>query len=202
MIKNIIFDVGNVLFEYRWIEALMDTGLSREEANETGKKVFDEKLWVAFDAGDINVPDLIEEFGKLYPNVKENIAQFILHPERMPIPRPEVWDKIRVLKNKGYKIYLLSNYSEHLFSNHTAGCQFMEDIDGRVVSYEVHQVKPDADIYMSLINKYGLKTEESIFLDDRAENTDTAEKLGIKSFTIKSREHVNEILQNFIDNGI
>ena len=90
MIKNIIFDVGNVLFEYRWIEALMDTGLSREEANETGKKVFDEKLWVDFDAGNINVPDLIEEFGKLYPDVKNNIAEFILHPERMPISRPEV----------------------------------------------------------------------------------------------------------------
>lgn len=202
MIKNLIFDVGNVLLEYRWIDALMDTGLSREEAVATGEIIFGDKLWVMFDAGNIEVSELIEEYGKKYPDVKDNIAQFVLHPERMPLPRQEVWDKIRLLKKDGYKVYLLSNYSEFLFTAHTTGRQFMEDVDGRVVSYEVHQVKPEADIYMSLMDKYALKPEECLFFDDRPENTETAQKLGIKSYTIESREHLNGVLENIIDKKV
>ena len=48
MIKNLIFDVGNVLFHYRWLEALVDTGMTKEQAAETGPKIFDETpLWRA-----------------------------------------------------------------------------------------------------------------------------------------------------------
>ena len=67
MLRNIIFDVGNVLLEYRWIEAIQDTGLSREKALDAGSKVFENRLWVEFDAGNILKDDLIKEYGKLYP---------------------------------------------------------------------------------------------------------------------------------------
>lgn len=202
MIKNLVFDVGNVLFEYRWIEALMDTGLSRDKALEAGRVIFEDKLWIMFDAGDIGVDDLIAEFGKKYPEYSENIADFILHPERMPIPRPEVWDKIRTLKNKGYKIYLLSNYSEHLFSSHTAGAQFLEDIDGKLVSYMVHQVKPDREIYESLLARFDLNPAECIFFDDRPENIQAGEEVGIKGRIVESRECINEMLQEMIDSKL
>lgn len=199
MIKNLVFDVGNVLFEYRWIEALMDTGLNREDAVEAGKIIFGDPLWIMFDAGNIDADNLIIEFGKRYPEYKDNIAEFIRHPERMPIPRPEVWDKIRTLKNKGYKIYLLSNYSEYLFSSHTAGAQFLEDIDGKLVSYMVHQVKPDRDIYESLLQRFDLKPEECIFFDDRPENIQAGEEVGIKGRIVESREGINNLLQELID---
>jgi len=203
MITNLIFDVGNVLFHYRWKEALMDTGMTREEADEAGRKVFDETpLWREFDAGNITLSDLIEEYGKLFPDIKDNIAEFVTRNERMPLDRPEVWEKMAVLKKKGYKIYLLSNYSEYLFTNHTKGKPFMDLLDGKVVSYEVHETKPDRPIYRELMRRYDLKPEECVFFDDREENTKTAEELGIKSFTVMSREHINELLEDIIEHGI
>lgn len=203
MITNLIFDVGNVLFSYRWKDALIDTGLNEDNVEEAGRKIFDDNhLWVDFDAGLITVEGLIEEYGKLYPELKENVADFLLHPERMPIERPEVWEKMKVLKEKGYKIYLLSNYSEYLFDSHTKGKPFMDILDGRIVSYEVHQVKPGEEIYKSLLEKYNLVPEECIFFDDRPENTEMAEKLGIKSVTVESREHINDVLETIIKNGV
>ncbi len=178
----------------------MDTGLTREQAMDAGPKIFDETpLWREFDAGNIDLDGIIEGYGELFPQYKDNIAEFIIKAERMPIDRPEVWDKMKVLKDLGYRIYLLSNYSDYLFNAHTKGKAFLNYLDGRVVSYEVHQTKPDADIYKTLLAKYDLKPEECVFFDDREENTATAISLGIKSYTIENREHINEILQHLID---
>ena len=202
MLRNIIFDVGNVLLEYRWIEAIQDTGLSREKALDAGNKVVDNRLWVEFDAGNISKDDLIKEYGKLYPMYEENIREFINNADRMQLAREEVWERVHKLKEKGFKIYLLSNYSEYLFNIHTKGVPFMDDLDGRLVSYEIHQVKPGREIYETLLKRYDLDAGECLFLDDRKENTDTAESLGIKSITIESRQHVNSVLDDILNTKI
>ena len=75
----------------------------------------------------------------------------------------------------------------------------MDDIDGKVVSYEIHEMKPDKVIYEHLLAKYGLKPEESVFFDDRSENTAAAEELGIKSYTITSKEYLNSILDEYLE---
>ncbi len=68
------------------------------------------------------------------------------------------------------------------------GADFLNNIDGMVVSYQIHKIKPDLAIYNYLIEKYSLNTDECIFFDDRQINTQAAESLGIKSVTITSKE--------------
>ena len=103
------------------------------------------------------------------------------------------------LWDKGYKIYLLSNYSDYLFNRHTEGKAFLDYIDGKVVSYEVHYTKPQKEIYEILLSKYKLKPEESLFFDDREENVQTAVSLGISGCVVKSREHINKELEKLIN---
>ena len=198
MIKNIIFDIGNVLMEYRWAEALEDTGLSKETAQDIWTQMFDDNLWVMHDAGTATTDDLIKQFGARFPEYAKNIEEFLIHGERMHIKRPEIWEKVHTLKQLGYGIYLLSNYSEYLFKIHMKDAAFMDDIDGKLVSYEVNQVKPDRDIYETLLDRFSLDPRDCIFLDDRKENTDTAKALGIESITIESRKHLNEVLDELI----
>ena len=104
------------------------------------------------------------------------------------LPQKEGQKRLHLLKEKGYKIYLLSNYSKDLFEKHTKGADFLNNIDGMVVSYQIHKIKPDLAIYNYLIEKYSLNTDECIFFDDRQINTQAAESLGIKSVTITSKE--------------
>ena len=106
---------------------------------------------------------------------------------------------MKLLKDKGYKIYLLSNYSDYLFNRHTEGKAFLDYIDGKVVSYEVHYTKPQKEIYEILLSKYNLKPEESLFFDDREENVQTAVSLGISGCVVKSREHINKELEKLIN---
>lgn len=188
MIKNIIFDVGEVLLEYRWKDMLMDYGCSEGEAIRLGTLIFSEELWQQLDIQNEPTESIIKKYEEKYPNDAKAIRWFIEHGEYMHVPRQDVWVKLHLLKEKGYKIYLLSNYSKDLFEKHTKGADFLNNIDGMVVSYQIHKIKPDLAIYNYLIEKYSLNTDECIFFDDRQINTQAAESLGIKSVTITSKE--------------
>lgn len=201
MIKNIIFDVGEILLGYRWKDMLMDYGLTEEEAIKVGELMFNDSLWNTLDLAILPEEEIIREYQKKYPKQAESISWFIKHGEKMHVARPDVWEKIPKLKEKGYGIYLLSNYSETLFKKHTADASFVQEIDGMVVSYQVHITKPDSRIYSYLLDKYNLYPEECIFFDDRAENTEAANKMGIKAITITSKEQLLELLNKMIENN-
>ena len=198
-IKNLIFDVGNVLLEYRWNQMLLDYGLSKEEAAVAGPLFFEHDIWKELDYGNISVEEVICLYEKALPQYAGLIRWFLTNLELMPIARKDVWEKVHALKKKGYKIYLLSNYNKDFFDTHTKGADFLNDIDGKVVSYEIHKIKPDPAIYEYLLEKYDLKPEESVFFDDRLENTEAAEKLGIKSYTITSKEYLLDVLDMFLN---
>lgn len=116
MIKNLIFDLGDVLMEYRATEMLMDYGLSREEALALDDLMFYDPLWAILDKGTMTNEEVIAGYAKKYPKHADAIGWFIRHGEYMHVPRPKVWKRVHELKEKGYRIYLLSNYSERFLS--------------------------------------------------------------------------------------
>ena len=188
MIKNIIFDVGEVLLGYRWKEMLMDYGLKESEAIRVGNLIFNDNLWTQLDMQSEPTESIIKKYELKYPDEAVVIRWFIEHGELMQVKRYDVWDKVHTLKQACYKTYLLSNYSKDLFEKHTKDAVFLNDIDGMVVSYQIHKIKPDPDIYRYLLQKYSLKAEECIFFDDRNDNTVAAQKLGIQAVTVESKD--------------
>lgn len=188
--QNIIFDVGDVLLEYRWKDMLVeDYGMTEERAVQIGKSMFDDPLWSGLDLGN-PLEETICRYEKKYPEYAKEIRWFLTHGEKMHVKRPEVWEKVHELKKAGYGIYLLSNYSEDLFNKHTKGASFLDDIDGKVVSYEIQKIKPDPQIYLYLLEKYQLNAEECLFFDDREQNTEGAEKVGIPAITVCSQKQL------------
>ena len=188
MIKNIIFDVGGVLFSYRWREAMVDAGFSLEAAEEYGSNIFDDPLWQDLDRQIVPYWDKVEELANKYAPWHDAVIEFLTNVEKMPIDRPKVWEKVAYLKKKGYKLYILSNYSEYMFSRHTKDKPFMELMDGIMVSYMIHELKPNPPIYNALIEKYQLNKDECIFFDDRTENVQGAIDVGIAARVVKDEE--------------
>lgn len=197
--KNIIFDVGEVLLDYRWKEMLMDYGLPEDEAFRVGSQVFKDpdNSWRAFDMG-ATEEEMIELFCKKYPADAEAVTWFIRHGEYMHVARPKVWKLVHTLKENGYGIYLLSNYPETLFKKHTQYADFMDDIDGLMVSYMIKEAKPDRAIYDALCQKYGLNAQECLFFDDRIENVDGAKRAGMDAIQVISQEQLIEELEKLI----
>lgn len=195
--KTIIFDVGGVLLSYRWQDMLKDYGIKEEDIPRLGREMFEdsEDLWVQLDYALIPVEEIISRYKEKYPLDGEAIAWFIRHGEYMPIARPTIWKLVHRLKEAGYQIYLLSNYSENLFIKHTQYADFMKDIDGLVVSYMIHEIKPHPPIYEALVEKYQLNKEDCLFFDDRLENVNGAIAVGIDARQVLSIEGLENDLK-------
>lgn len=185
MIRNIIFDVGDVLLKYRWRDMLTkDHGLSPERAELIGQHMFESPYWSILDLGTESDEEVLTHFGQCFPDEIDDIVWFHDHADLMPVDRPAVWEAVHTLKEKGYRLYILSNYSKYLIDIHTAGKPFVQDFDGGLVSYEIHRIKPDPYIYTALLEKYDLPADECFFYDDRPANTAAAVDLGIESYTV------------------
>ena len=152
-------------------------------------------LWHEFDLGNLSAQQAAKELGEEYPEDAEVISWFILHGEYMPLPRLRVWEMVHLLKLQGYRIYVLSNYPEELFHKHTQYADFMQDLDGRVISYEVHMGKPELPIYRELLGRYQLIPQECLFFDDRKENILGARACGMYGRQVFSQEGLLEDLE-------
>ena len=91
MIQTIIFDVGEVLLEYRWLEMLTDYGLSEADASVIGKTIFADPLWDELDLGIRSRTDIIQDFEQKYPQYKKEISWFLNHGEYMHVPTARRW---------------------------------------------------------------------------------------------------------------
>ncbi len=190
MVKNIIFDIGNVLVSFRWRELMRDLGISEEVQEVFKKTVFESPWWGELDHGikeESEVISLLREDNKSYYDefdlVWENRGRLV-----EPYSYAKQW--IDELKAKGYRVYLLSNYPRDLFKMHEeSGCfPFADSVDGRVVSGFVKMVKPNEDIYEYLVDKFALRADECVFIDDREDNVETARRLGMRGIVFESYE--------------
>ncbi|MCR4705332.1 MAG: HAD family phosphatase [Lachnospiraceae bacterium] len=195
-IRNLIFDVGSVLIGYRWKEMLLiNRCMSPERAQVFGSTVLQDPMWALFDLDELPEEEIVAKYVEKYPDFAEDFRWFVKNCHLMPTMRPRVWEEVHRLKVSGYRIYLLSNYSKRFFTIHTKDASFFDDLDGMMVSYMVHQIKPNPPIYQALLDRYDLNPGECIFFDDKAENTQTAETLGMDILTVESEEHLLDFLR-------
>lgn len=190
MIKNVILDIGDVLLDYRWRDILEEEGMEPAQAQELGRYIFEHPAWLEMDYGRISMEEAQAQMCAQRPQWREQITALFARTQEMPVARPEVWEWVYRLKDKGYGIYLLSNYSPALFQCHTRIIPFMKEIDGQVISGYVGMIKPEPGIYLYLLEKYQLEANECIFFDDRIQNIEGARKVGIQGVCTSTSQAV------------
>lgn len=203
MIKNIIFDIGGVLVEFSPEKILRKMGLPEKEVLEIAKTTSLGPHWKELDRG---VMSKEEVFELMLSETKEEYkadARRFLYDEVLSTVKSfdysEEW--LRELKSRGYNIYLLTNYPDWMFDYHwTNTFTFTKSVDGKVVSAVVKQIKPDEEIYTTLLKKYNLIPEESVFIDDKAENIQTAKALKINGIQFTNINDVKNKLNSLLEN--
>lgn len=193
MLRNILFDVGYVLVDYTWKDSFKafgydEDGVKRLSAGIFGGGVQGEALtlWQRYDNGEVSDAEVRADILRRFPADGPVLTWFFDNDADWCTVRHDLADRIAPLKEKGYGIYLLSNYPDRLWQLHVANRPFHAFVDGEVVSYAEHMGKPDPRLYQCLLTRYRLKAEECLFLDDRAENTLAAQRLGIQTLTLDS----------------
>lgn len=196
-IRNIIFDIGNVLVRFDPLDYLVRT---YEEDFETIKllhlNVFASEEWKLLDQGLITTEEAIARIEERIPEYKETVEKIMRTWETFLIE--EITTSVYFLKKfkeMGYQIYALSNYPERGFLYTESTFPIFKLFDGKVISYDVREVKPGNRIYEILLDKYQLKAEECIFIDDTRANIETAESMGMKGIHYL---HSNQLMDLYL----
>ncbi len=201
MIRNIVFDIGNVLAAFRWEDYIRyDLGYPEEVVKTFGERFIVHPLWDEFDLGARETDDIIADMKATVPEYRDEVNAFF---ERITdivetYPYSRIW--IQGLKQRGYRVYLLSNYPRRTFRIHEhEKFDFVDLIDGKVVSGFECLSKPDPEIYRLLLERYQIKAEECVFLDDRQVNIDAAVRLGMQGILFTGYEDASRKLEKILN---
>ena len=182
MIKNVVLDMGNVLLDFR-PEYVMDQFCSSEEEKDViRRELFEGPEWPLGDRGDIKDKDRFDLVKVRVPEkYHEALKNCALHWDICMDPLDGAKEFCETVKEKGYKIFVLSNASD-LFYVYFPKFLPLDFFDGVFVSSDYLMLKPDVEIYKTFLDKYGLKGEECLFIDDRQDNIEGAGKAGLNTF--------------------
>lgn len=198
MIRNIVFDVGYVLLDYTWRDQFRkwydEEGVARLSRTLFGGGIpaGERGMWDKYDFGLVTDEEVRSACIGRLPKDREALEWFFDNSAGWCVLRHDMADRIRPLKEKGYRVYLLSNYPKTLWEQHICSRDFYPLLDGETVSWAEHFGKPEERFYRILLERYDLKAEECLFLDDRRENTEAAEALGFRTFTLDSEDSRRE----------
>lgn len=188
MIKTVIFDIGNVLTAFSWQKHFDSFGYTADIVDRLGKATVLSAQWCEYDLGNLSDEEILELFIKNDPEIETELRHSLQDVrgilERCDYAIP--W--IKELKEKGYQVLFLSNFSEKVLRECSHVMDFLPHTDGGVFSFKVHLIKPDAAIYEEILKQYNLIPEECVFIDDTFPNITAAENLGIHGIHFKNRE--------------
>ena len=180
MIKNVIFDCGQVLIRYNETEIAAHYVDNPEEAEFLGRIAMARKYWNRFDEGTLTEADYLEQVKTELPEHLHKAVEKLVWGWIKACPMIDgMEDIVRDVRKAGKKLYLLSNFNQRL---RTEPYPILSEFDALVISGEINKVKPDRAIYDYLLNTYALNPEECIFIDDNPANIAMAESLGITGY--------------------
>jgi putative hydrolase of the HAD superfamily len=189
MIKNVVFDIGKVLIGFDWDRYI--AGLFDEEtASHVTAAMFGGSDWKELDRAVLSVDEIVERFHAAGRGYEEAIDEAFARVGECVARRDWVIPLVDSLRERGYRVYFLSNMSEHVMGSNPEAYDFVDHMDGGVFSCHVRLIKPDPAIFHALFDKYGLTPEECLFVDDQPDNIWASKKLGMKAIRYRDPEQL------------
>lgn len=199
MINTVIFDIGMVLIDFCWRDMLHGFGLEGEDFEKVANATVRNQEWNEFDKGLVSVEEIIDIFAKEAPEYRPYIAKIFEDPTKMIDQYDYAKPWIKELKDRGYKVYILSNWSKPTYH----ACldnelDFLPLVDGAVFSFQEHVIKPDKKIFEIICDRYKINPSEAVFLDDNEANVISSREFGLNTIHFKSYEQGRAELEELL----
>ncbi len=195
MIKNIVFDIGNVLADFRWEGFLEDKGFDRSMVERIGKASVNSSYWHEFDRGIMSFDEIFNGFVSNDPEIEKELHKAFDDFKGIVTKRDYSIPWIESIKAAGYKTFYLSNYPERIYNDCREALDFTDHCNGGILSFMEKKVKPDHDFYRLLTDRYGLIPEECVFMDDLEANVKAATECGFNAFVFTDKKSAEESLK-------
>lgn len=197
MIKNIVFDIGNVLVKWNPTYIVSQTFPDHENHAALAQQIFKSKLWLDHNYGMFTEEQIIQQYHRTLgiPVVQLNRMMDFVKESQTPVDGShKLLDKIY---DANFPLYALSDNTREIVAYLKKKYNFWHKFTGIVISAEVGSVKPNPEIYHHLLNKYQLNAYETIFIDDIAANIEAAKALKMHGIVFQNTEQCINELRNF-----
>lgn len=199
MIKNIIFDLGNVL--------LCDTPssiLNNLDISSETRKIIEDSFFKDFrdlDLGNITLKEHLNNCG-LNTILTDEQKEILLNYYKYRAFNNELIELMHRLNDNEYDIYILSNNNKETFT-YLKELPIFRCVKGWIMSCDFHLVKPNKELYLKLLNKYNLNAKECFFIDDSTKNIEVAKKLGMNGHIFNYKEEGTEgLIKELKENNV
>ena len=199
MIRNIVFDIGGVLADFRLMEFLTEKGFDVPMIKRILKASVMSPYWGSFERGELTEEETLRGFASLDPENEGNLRTAFSNIEGMLTMREYAIPLVKAMKEAGLHVYYLSNYSKKAYDECAGSLDFMPYMDGGLVSFLAGRTKPDPEMYRMFLLKYGLRADECVFIDDTEENVEAAKALGFSGIVFRDYE---SLLRDLGDLGL
>ena len=181
MIKNILFDMGNVLIRFEPRQYVLKVGLSESEQQLMLRELYGSIDWIELDRGTVDEAEIIERVtARTGEHLRGAIEKLVCHWDRPELPVEGMKALTDELCEKGYELYLLTNAGprhKEYWPRFAAAEHFPEERIYR--SADVKLLKPDPAFFEGALEKFGLDRSECVFIDDSAANAEGAQRAGL-----------------------
>ena len=202
MIKNVVFDIGNVLAGFVWQDFYKSFGFSEEVYERLSAATVKSPFWNEMDRGVLSDDELLQGFIQNDPSIEKELREVFSNVKEMILRYDYAIPWVKELKSRGYGVYYISNFARKPHIECIEALDFLVEMDGGILSYQDKLIKPTPEIYQLLCSRYGLDAEECVFIDDTQINVDAAQKEGMKVITFHTLEQTKEELEQlFIAGG-
>jgi len=178
---DIVFDLGNVLFEWNPQKLVKDLFANEGDQQEALNKVIFHYDWQMLDKGTMTLEEAISRADKRCTLGVRRITRVYKETAKHLFPIKEMMDVPKDLNQKGYRLFVLSNHQRHTYEYLVATYDIWDYFEGIVISSHVHMIKPEPEIYEHLIDMYCLAPGNTVFMDDIQINIEVAERLGMRT---------------------
>ena len=197
MIKDVIFDIGNVLTLFSWEQHIRSFGFDDETFEKVADATARSSAWGEFDRG-LEEDEVLKLFIKNDPSVEKEIRMMFENIEGTLSTADYAIPWILELKRRNLRTLILSNLSVKTLSECWKSLLFLNYTDGGILSFREGVIKPEEEIYTRLIERYDINPEEAVFIDDRSENIEAARRLGLNGIVFESYEQASAELEELI----
>lgn len=205
-IKNIVFDLGDVIINIDVPRAAQSFAtLSSRETTEVLRLFEEGTLFRQFETGQLDAPGFRSHVRQLLDNSTWDDAEIDMAWNSLLLDMPA--ERIELVKelSKKYRLFLLSNTSSiHIEAvnkilHQASGVERLDDLFEKIfLSYEMGIMKPDSEIYQRVLEEAGIRAEETLFLDDNADNIEAASALGIQTIHVQKPLTILDYLNDYV----
>ena len=196
-IKNVVFDVGNVIVRWAPLEIIRLTFGDMNALEARAQSIFQTETWTDLNKGLITEAEAKMIYQNSLGLTTLECERLFYYVKQTQILLFGTVDLIERLKASGYKVYALTDNVHEIVAYLQASYSFWSLFDGATVSADVGVLKPQPEIYQTLLKQYDIQASETVFIDDMPHNVEGAQAVGISAIQFENAGQCERLLKDF-----